>query len=41
MYLFVHFPTDVLFGIVLGIMAALGAYALLNIKLNYKTSEAC
>ena len=41
MYLFVHFPTDVLFGIVLGIMAALGAYALLNIKFNYKTSEAC
>ena len=40
MYLFVHFPTDVLFGIVLGIMAAVGSYALLNVILKKNTAEA-
>lgn len=38
MYLFVHFPTDVLFGVVLGLLAAVAAYALLNIKLKKNTT---
>lgn len=32
MYLFVHFPTDVLFGAVLGLLAAIASHALLNIR---------
>lgn len=39
MYLFVHFPTDVLFGVVLGMLAAIGAYALLNIKFKRPMSK--